>query len=41
MATEIKSSPLIINEEENKNIKEKDVALSDIVEEESENRVTF
>ena len=41
MATEIKSSPLIINEEENKNIKEKDVTLSDIVEEESENRVTF
>ena len=41
MATEIKSSPLIINEEENKNIKEKDVALSDIVEEESENRGTF
>lgn len=41
MATEIKSSPLIINEEENKNIKEKDVTLSDIVEEESENRGTF
>ena len=41
MATEIKSSPLIINEEENKNIKEKDAPLSDIVEEESENRGTF
>jgi hypothetical protein len=41
MATEIKSSPLIINEEENKNIKEKDATLSDIVEEESENRGTF
>jgi len=41
MATEMKSSPLIINEEVKQIIKGKDATLSDIAEEESENRGTF
>lgn len=41
MATEIKSLPLVINEEVQNIIKGKDVTLSDIAEEESEFRGTF